>query len=98
MILGSFREKEIAIVVIVSVAVISIVALFYSTYDVQREIRGSLFEQQRDRQLTQIQAIANNIQSDNEIVLSHLRGLANSVYLQNGDLSGNETRNLLRDT
>ena len=98
MILGPFREKEIAIVVIVSIAVVSIVAFFYSSYDVQSDVRQSLFEQQRDRQLTQIQAIANNIQSDNELVLSHLRGLANSVYLQNGDLSGNETERLLKDT
>ena len=96
--LDSFREKEIAVVVIVLIAVVSIVAFFYSSYDVQRDVRQSLFEQQRDRQLTQIQAIANNIQSDNELVLSHLRGLANSVYLQNGDLSGNETENLLKDT
>jgi signal transduction histidine kinase len=96
--LDSFREKEIAIVIIVSVIVISIVTFFYSTYDVQRDVRQSLFEQQRERQLSQIQAIANNIQSDNELLLSHLRGLANSVYLQNGDLSGNETENLLEDT
>jgi signal transduction histidine kinase len=98
MILGPFREKEIAIVVIVLIAVVSIVAFFYSSYDVQSDVRQSLFEQQRDRQLTQVQAIANNIQSDNELVLSHLRGLANSVYLQNGDLSGNETERLLKDT
>jgi signal transduction histidine kinase len=98
MILGPIREKEIAIVVIVLIAVVSIVAFFYSSYDVQSDVRQSLFEQQRDRQLTQIQAIANNIQSDNELVLSHLRGLANSVYLQNGDLSGNETERLLKDT
>lgn len=98
MILGPFREKEIAIVVIVLITVVSIVAFFYSSYDVQREVRQSLIEQQRDRQLTQIHGIANNIQSDNELVLSHLRGLANSVYLQNGDLSGNETEKLLKDT
>src|SRR5918998_1858606 len=96
--LDSFREKEIAMVVIVSIAVVSVVAFFYSSYDVQGDLRQSLFEQQRDRQLTQIQAIANNIQSDNELVLSHLRGLANSVYLQNGDLSGNETEKLLKDS
>jgi signal transduction histidine kinase len=96
--LESIREKEIAIVVIVSISIVSLVTLFYSTYDVQSEIRGSLFDQQRDRQLTQIQAIANNIQSDSELVFSHLRGLANSFYLQNGDLSGNDTENLLKET
>ena len=96
--LDSFREREISMVVILSIAVVSVVAFFYSTHDVQRDVRQSLLEQQRDRQLTQIQAIANNIQSDNELVLSHLRGLANSVYLQNGDLSGSETENLLKDT
>jgi signal transduction histidine kinase len=98
MILDSFREREIAIVVIASISVISVVTFFYSTFDVQSEVKESLFEQQRDRQLAQIQAIANNIQSDSELVLSHLRGLANSMYLQNGDLSGNETENLLKDT
>jgi signal transduction histidine kinase len=98
MILDSFREREIAILVIASISVISVVTFFYSTFDVQSEVKESLFEQQRDRQLAQIQAIANNIQSDSELVLSHLRGLANSMYLQNRDLSGNETENLLKDT
>ncbi len=81
-----------------SIFIISIVTLFYSTYDVQRDIRDSLFEQQRDRQLRQVELIANNIRSDSQLALSHLRGLANSLYLQNGDLSGNATENLLKDT
>ena len=72
--------------------------LFYSTYDVQRDVRESLFEQQKDRQLSQVELIANNIRSDSQLALSHLRGLANSLYLQNGDLSGNATENLLKDT
>jgi hypothetical protein len=42
--------------------------------------------------------IANNIRSDSQLALSHLRGLANSLCLQNGDLSGNATENLLKDT
>jgi signal transduction histidine kinase len=96
--LSSFREKEFAIVAIVSIIVISVVTFFYSSFDVQGDVRESLFEQQRDRQLTQVQSIANNIRSDSELALSHLRGLANSLYLQNGDLSGNETENLLKDT
>src|SRR5215217_7649314 len=96
--LNSFREKEVAIVVIVSIFIISIVTLFYSTYDVQRDVRESLFEQQKDRQLSQVELIANNIRSDSQLALSHLRGLANSLYLQNGDLSGNATENLLKDT
>ena len=96
--LSSFKEKEIAIVVIVSIFIISIVTLYYSTFDVQRDVRESLFEQQKDRQLTQVEAIANNIQSDSELALSYLRGLANSLYLQNGVLSGNETENLLKET
>jgi hypothetical protein len=96
--LSRFREKEFAIVAIASITVISIVTFFYSSFDVQRDIRASLFEQQRDRQLTQVQSITNNIRSDSELALSHLRGLSNSLYLQNGDLSGNETENLLKDT
>src|SRR5215208_587235 len=96
--LSSFREKEVAIVVIVSIFIISIVTLFYSTYDVQRDVRESLFEQQKDRQLSQVELIANNIRSDSQLALSHLRGLANSLYLQNGDLLGNATENLLKDT
>src|ERR687894_1989736 len=96
--LSSFKEKEIAIVVIVSIFIISIVTFYYSIFDVQRDVRESLFEQQKDRQLTQVEAIANNIQSDSELALSYLRGLANSLYLQNGVLSGNETENLLKET
>ncbi len=56
------------------------------------------FERQRDLQLQSTKEIAQHIESDVTLVLSMLNGLANSLYLQQGELGSERTTRLLEET
>jgi hypothetical protein len=58
-------------------------------------IKQSLFEQQRHRQLDSNKAVSQHIVSDIGSILANLKIVANSVYVQQGNLTGNKTEQIL---
>jgi hypothetical protein len=92
------REKEIGIVVIISIIVSSNGLLFFLQNAIEVDLRRTTFERQRDLQLQSTKAIAQHIESDVSLVLSMLNGLANSLYLQQGELGSERTTALLEET
>lgn len=91
------REKEIGIVLIISIIVSSNGLLFFLQNAIEVDLRRTTFEQQRDLQLQSTKEIAQHIESDITLVLSMLNGLANSVYLQEGELGSERTTKLLEE-
>ncbi|HYY50798.1 MAG TPA: sensor histidine kinase [Nitrososphaeraceae archaeon] len=61
-------------------------------------MRNSIIQQQLRNQLKDIQALSRHIGTDLTLVVDNLHGLANSIYVQQGDLSSNKTKNLAEDT
>ncbi len=49
------------------------------------------------RQVDSTKAISEHIKSDFDSIISRLQGLANSIYVQQGDLSGNKTNELMKE-
>jgi len=92
------KEKEIGIVLIISIIVSSNGLLFFLQNAIEADLRKTTFERQRDLQLQSTKEIAQHIESDVTLVLSMLNGLANSVYLQQGELGSERTTRLLEDT
>jgi hypothetical protein len=92
------KEKEIGIVLIISIIVSSNGLLFFLQNAIEADLRMTAFELQRDLQLQSTKEIAQHIESDVTLVLSMLNGLANSVYLQQGELGSERTTRLLEDT
>jgi hypothetical protein len=92
------REKEIGIVLIISIIVSSNGLLFLLQNIIEVDLRRTTFEQQRDLQLQSTKEIAQHIESDVTLVLSMLNGLANSLYLQQGELGSERTTKLLEET
>jgi hypothetical protein len=92
------REKEIGIVLIISIIVSSNGLLFFLQNGIEVDLRRTTFEQQRDLQLQSTKEIAQHIESDVTLVLSMLDGLANSLYLQQGELGSERTTKLLEET
>lgn len=92
------REKEVGIVLIISIIVASNGLLFSLQNALEVELRMTTFEQQRDLQLQSTKEIAQHIESDVTLVLSMLNGLANSLYLQQGELGSERTTGLLEET
>jgi signal transduction histidine kinase len=58
-------------------------------------IKQSLFEQQKHRQLDSNKAVSQHIVSDIGSILANLKVVSNSVYVQQGNLTGNKTEQIL---
>jgi hypothetical protein len=92
------REKEIGIILIISIIVSSNGLLFLLQNTIEADLRRTTFEQQRELQLQSTKEIAEHIESDVTLVLSMLNGLVNSLYLQQGELGSERTIRLLDET
>jgi signal transduction histidine kinase len=95
--LFSGRVKEISIISVILIIIISYGLFFYLQNITEHSIRNSLFEQQQERQVQATKAISEHIGSDLRLVMSILQGLADSAYLQQGALSGDKTNKLMQE-
>ena len=68
---------------------------FYLQNNTENNIRNSLFQQQKERQVESIETLSRHIGSDLDLIMSKLELLANSDMLQQGKLVGNETTEVL---
>lgn len=86
------KAKQVGIIFIISIIVISYSLFFYLQNNTERDIRNSLFEQQKQRQIESTLALSQHIGSDLDSIMSRLQDLANSEYLQEVDLFSNTTK------
>src|ERR671933_1655179 len=89
------KTKEVAIVFIISIIIISYGLFFYLQNNTESNIRNSLFEQQKQRQIESTQALSRHIGSDLDSIMARLQSLANSAYLQQGNFLSNKTKKLM---
>jgi signal transduction histidine kinase len=92
------KAKLLAIISIVLIIAISYGLFFYLENTTEQNIRNSIIQQQLQNQLKDIQALSRHIGTDLTLVVDNLHGLANSIYIQQGDLSSNTTKKLAEDT
>jgi C4-dicarboxylate-specific signal transduction histidine kinase len=91
------KEREIGIISIISIITCSNGLLFYIQNITADDLKKSVFEQQKQLQIQSTQDIALHIGSDISLVMSMLYGLANSYYVQQGELGSDKTTRLLDD-
>jgi HK/GC/Chemotaxis protein-like, sensor domain len=89
------RAKGIISVIVI--ASVSYSLFFYLQYATENNIRNNLFAQQEQRQIDSTKAISEHVKSDFDSIISRLQGLANSIYMQQGDLSGDKTNELMKE-
>jgi signal transduction histidine kinase len=92
------NTKEITILSIVLIIAVSYGLFFYLQNNTENNIRNSLFEQQKQRQIESTKALSNHIASDLDLIMSKLELLANSGTLQQENLVGNKTTEELGKT
>lgn len=85
------RLIEIGIISIVLIVSLSYGLYFFLQGLTEDSIKENLFEQQRQRQLDTNKAISQHIASDIDSILSRLKVVANSEYVQEGSLATNLT-------
>jgi signal transduction histidine kinase len=86
---------EIGIISIVLIIILSY-GLYFLFQDITEDnIKQTLFEQQRQRQLDSNKAISQHIASDIDSILTKLKVVANSISVQQGNLTGDKTEQIL---
>jgi hypothetical protein len=88
---------HIGIVSIIFIIALSYGLLFYLHNITKQEVKKSLFDQQVQRQMEATKSISEHISSDLSLVMNMLDGLANSIYLQKGDLSGDGAKKIIEE-
>ena len=93
----SGRIKKIGTISIVAIVILSYGLFFYLQSITESSIRHSLFEQQKMQQIASTREISEHIGSDLSLVTAMLDNLANSHDVQQGDLSGNGIKTLMKE-
>jgi signal transduction histidine kinase len=91
------KAKPLAIISMVLIIAIFYGFFFYLQSTTETNIRNSIFEQQKALQMQTTQALSERISSDLSFMMARLQGLADSSYLQQGDLSSDQTKRLLQE-
>jgi signal transduction histidine kinase len=89
------RFREIGIISIILIVAFSYGLYFFLQDITEDSIKQSLFEQQRHRQLDSNKAVSQHIASDIDSILANLKVVANSAYVQQGNLTGYRTEQIL---
>ena len=82
------RRKNIGIISVLAIIISSLSLFFYQQNISEQNIKYSIFNQYRDRQIESTQSIAEHISSDLKLLRSILQGMAHSTYFQQGVLYG----------
>ena len=91
------KVKQVGVISIISIVILSYGLFFYVQGITENNVRNSLFEQQKDRQLESVRSISQNIESDINLVMLMLDGLANSFYFQQEKLYSDATKKLMEE-
>ena len=87
-----FSDKVVllGVISIIVIAIASYGLFFLLQYDNEKSIRESIFDQELERQIKSTNSISQHVSSDLRYITSVLQDLADSVYLQNENLSGDK--------
>lgn len=91
------KVKQIGVISIISIVILSYGLFFYVQGVTENNVRNSIFEQQKDRQLESVRGISQNIESDIRLVMLMLDGLASSAYFQQAELYSEATKKLMEE-
>jgi signal transduction histidine kinase len=93
----SRKRKEIGIISVVAIIISSFSLFFYQQNITEQNIKDSIFNQYKNRQIESTQIIAERIESDLKLIMSLLQGIADSVPLQQGELYGDRIQKLMNE-
>jgi hypothetical protein len=91
------KVKKIGIISIISIVILSYGLFFYMQGITENNVKNSLFEQQKDRQLESVLSISQNVESDINLITLMLDGLANSASFQDGELYSEQAKRLMEE-
>ena len=93
----SRKRKEIGVISVVAIIISSFSLFFYQQNITEQNIKDSIFNQYKNRQIESTQIISERIESDLKLIMSLLQGIAESVPLQQGELYGDRIQKLMNE-
>jgi signal transduction histidine kinase len=91
------RRKEIEIISVLAIIISSFSLFFYQQNIAEQNIKDSIFNQYRDRQIESTKSIAEHISSDLKLLRSILQGIADSSNVQQGVLHGEKIEKIIQE-
>ena len=91
------KVKKIGVISVILILSLSVGLIIYNQSITEESVRERFIEEEKERQLESTKSISNHIQSDLNLVITMLDGLATSKYFQEGDLMGTEPEKLLKE-
>jgi C4-dicarboxylate-specific signal transduction histidine kinase len=93
----SRKRKEIGIISVAAIIISSFILFFYQQNITEQNVKDSIFNQYKNRQIESTQIISERIESDLKLIMSLLQGIADSVPLQQGELYGDRIQKLMKE-
>jgi hypothetical protein len=97
MILSKKGSWYFYVIFVIAIVIISYGLFFYLQYSIENDTKTRLVEEQIHNQLKSTEKMSKHIGSDLDAVVLALHGLANSAYLQQGDLSSDKVEKLMQE-
>jgi signal transduction histidine kinase len=91
------KESWYFVIFVIIIIIISYGLFFYLQYSIESDTKTRLVEEQIHNQLKSTEKMSSHIGSDLDAVVLALHGLANSAYLQQGDLSSDKVEKLMQE-
>jgi hypothetical protein len=91
------KSRGVAVIFSIAIIIVSYILFFYLQNTTENNIRDSIFEEQKTRQIQSAQALSQRISTDLDSIMARLQGLASSSYLQQDYLSSDQTKKLLQE-
>jgi signal transduction histidine kinase len=89
-------KKTVLIFTIIIIS-ISFILFFYFQQQTEQSIRDNILEQQIQNQKDNSKSLAQHMESDLNLIMARLQGLAYSIFLQSGDFESNGTKNFMQN-
>src|SRR5919112_6120430 len=88
--------KKTVIIFTIIIISISFLLFFYFQQQTEQSIKDNILAQQIQNQKDLTKSLAQHIQSDLNLIMAKLQGLALSTHLQSRDFESNDTKSLVQ--
>ena len=93
----SRKRKEIGIISVIVIILSSFGLFFYQQNITEQNIKESIFNDYKQRQIETTQIISQHIGSDLKLIISILQGMAESPRFQQGEIYGDNILKIVKD-
>src|SRR6478672_11984750 len=89
--------KKTVLISTMTIISVSFILFFYFQQQTEQSIKDNILAQQIQNQQYLSRSLSQHMQSDFNLIMAKLQGLALSTHLQSGDFESNDTKSLIQN-